>query len=126
MELFQTLSIDSCLWKSVRRAARMIQQTNTTLYIFLTIDPILLSIDFLGRAAGARCCLDGAGAQSSVPTLTLPGPISQDPAAHGRYLAGDEGEKIIIVISDVMVHQDGENHPRTVQHLHLQLQPQLR
>ena len=84
MELFQTLSIDSCLWKSVRRAARMIQQTNTTLYIFLTIDPILLSIDFLGRAAGARCCLDGAGAQSSVPTLTLPGPISQDPAAHGR------------------------------------------
>ena len=98
----------------------MIQQTNTTLYIFLTIDPILLSIDFLGRAAGARCCLDGAGAQSSVPTLTtLPGPISQDPAAHGRYPAGDEGE--ILVISDVMVHQDGENHPRTVQHLHLQL-----
>ena len=112
------------MWKSVRRAARMIQQTNTTLYIFLTIDPILLSIDFLGGAAGARCCLDGAGAQSSVPTLTLPGPISQDPAAHGRYPAGDEGE--ILVISDVMVHQDGENHPRTVQHLHLQLHPQLR
>ena len=103
----------------------MIQQTNTTLYIFLTIDPILLSIDFLGRAAGARCCLDGAGAQSSVPTLTpLPGPISQDPAAHGRYPAGDEGE--ILVISDVMVHQDGENHPRTGQHLHLQRHPQLR
>ena len=66
----------------------MIQQTNTTLYIFLTIDPILLSIDFLGGAAGARCCLDGAGAQSSVPTLTLPGPISQDPAcpAAGQHM----------------------------------------